>query len=144
MEVCATMLAMRKSIFLCSLFALLCVAAGAQDVTPATAPVPATVHIYRYKQFTGSGLKPSVYCDGTELIRMRNGSVFSTTIAPGPHTFYANDKQAGAEFTLEPGREYFFRTDLQTGLWKGHFRLTMVMPQQGAFDIAKLKTIEAK
>lgn len=151
------MLSMRKTLLLCSVFALLCITASGQEVTPSTTPtpasapapttapapaiipVPATVHIYRYKQYTGSFLKPSVYCDGAELGRVQNGSVFDVKIAAGPHTFYSEDKQAGAVLTLEPGKEYFFRTDLQTGVWKGHFRLTIVMPEQGVFDIAKLK-----
>jgi len=64
-------------------------------------------------------------------------------IPAGSHTFYSEDKQAGAVVDIEPGKEYFFRTDLQTGFWKGHFRLTMVMPEQGKFDIAKLKPSES-
>jgi hypothetical protein len=33
----------------------------------------ATVYVYRYKQFVGSALSPSVYCDEIELARMDNG-----------------------------------------------------------------------
>ncbi len=129
------MLAMRKTLlFLCALCSL-CAVCDAQQ-----APVAdATVHFYRYKQYVGSLLKPSIYCDGDEVGRIQGGTVFDVKLSPGPHTFYANDKQAGAVVTLEPGKEYYFRTDLQTGFWKGHFRLTMVMPEQGTFDIAKLK-----
>ncbi len=44
---------------------------------------------------------------------------------------------------VEVGKEYFFQTDLQMGVWKGHFRLTMFMPEQGKFDLAKLKPSES-
>src|SRR5689334_2091556 len=62
---------------------LVCSSAYAQD-TPATttstattnnaaaqdASSQATIYVYRYKQFVGSALSPSVYCDETELARM--------------------------------------------------------------------------
>lgn len=119
---------------------LLCIVAftlSAQD-----APKTATVHFYRYKQFQGSALNPSVYCDGIALARIENGKYFDAQIAAGKHTFYSEDKQAGAVLVLEPGKEYYFRTDLQTGFWKGHFRLTLVQAEQGAFDLTKLKKMK--
>ncbi len=75
----------------------------------------ATVHFYRYKQYVGSALRPSVYCDGAELGRIDNGRYLDVKISAGPHTFYSEDKQAGAVMTLEPGKDYFLRTDLQEG-----------------------------
>jgi hypothetical protein len=77
-----------------------------------------------------------------QLARIENGRFLDLKLPIGPHTFYAEDKQSGALIKLEEGKEYFFRTDLQVGFWKGHFRLTMVMPEQGAFDIAKLKPLD--
>lgn len=46
-------------------------------------PVQATVYVYRYKQFVGSALSPSVWCDETELARMENGRYFTVKIDPG-------------------------------------------------------------
>jgi len=116
----------------------ICISAGAQGTATAT------VHFYRYRQYVGAALNPSVYCDGVRLARVWNGSFFDVKIPAGPHTFYAEDKQAGAVVTLEPGKEYFFRTDLQVGFWKGHFRLTMMMPEQGKYDLGKLKPMDSK
>jgi hypothetical protein len=116
---------------------LLCLCGHAQDVS-----TTATVHFYRYKQFEGSALKPSIYCDGVELIRMQNGRFFDMQLPLGEHTCYANDKQAGAILKFEAGKDYFFRVNLQTGMWKGHYRLEMVMPEQGKYDIAKLKPLD--
>jgi hypothetical protein len=126
---------MRKSLVVLVLL-LSCAAALAEDSSDT-----ATVVFYRYKQVRGSVLRPSVYCDGKELARINNGQFLKVTLPAGPHTFYANDKQAGAEVTLESGHEYYFRTDLEVGFWKGHFRLLMVMPEQGKFDITKLKPL---
>jgi hypothetical protein len=126
------------------------VAAPAIVAHPATAPAgtqeaaTATVHFYRYKQYMGSALKPSVYCDNTELGRLGNGHYLDVKIPVGPHTLYAEDKQAGAAVTLEDGKDYYFRTDVQIGFWKGHFRLTMVMPEQGKYDVEKLTPLDSK
>jgi hypothetical protein len=124
------------SVVLSCLF-LLCLCGHAQDVS-----TTATVHFYRYKQFEGSALKPSIYCDGVELIRMQNGRFFDMQLPLGEHTCYANDKQAGAIVKFEAGKDYYFRVNLQTGMWKGHYRLEMVMPEQGKYDIAKLKPLD--
>jgi Protein of unknown function (DUF2846) len=108
---------------------------------PTATQKQASVHFYRYKQMQGSALRPSVYCDGTQVVRMSNGKYIDLFIPAGSHTFYAEDKQAGAVVMLEPGKDYYFRTDLQVGFWKGHFRLTMVTPEQGAYDLSKLKPL---
>jgi len=129
--------AMRKTLLFCLMTLVLCAYASAQQTDAAI------VHFYRYHQMQGAALKPSVYCDGQELGRMQNGRVFDVHVAPGSHTFYANDKQAGAAVTLEPGKEYYFRTDLQVGFLKGHFRLTMVTPEQGKYDVTNLKPADA-
>lgn len=106
---------------------------------PQDASSTAKIYFYRYKQYQGSALKPSIYCDGKEIARMQNGRFFEIDMPVGEHTCYANDKQAGAVVKFEAGNDYYFRTDLQAGFWKGHFRLDMVMPEQGKYDVSKLK-----
>ncbi|HXY03459.1 MAG TPA: hypothetical protein VEI49_07745, partial [Terriglobales bacterium] len=67
-------------LLLCSSFAL----AQQQTTTGPTAdgqPSQAVVHFYRYKQFVGSALAPSIFCDGTQLARMENGRYFSVKLA---------------------------------------------------------------
>ena len=127
---------MHKSL-LTAMFLTFCPLLVAQE---AAKPI---VHIYRYKQYEGSALRPSVYCDGAVLGRIPSGRFLDVKIPPGTHTFSADDKQAGAVVNLEPGKEYFFRTDVQVGFWKGHFRLTMVLPEQGKYDLAKLKPLDS-
>src|SRR6266704_4063181 len=72
-------------------------------------PSKATVYVYRYKQFVGSALAPSVYCDDAELARMENGRYFSATVDPGKHSFLSNDKQSGVELDMNAGEQYFIR-----------------------------------
>jgi hypothetical protein len=121
---------------------------AAVDIVRATpvAPPPsgkATVFVYRYRQFTGSALKPAVYCDEIELAGMENGRVFAVELDPGKHTFRSNDKQAEVQMNCEPGKEYYLRIEIATGFWKGHGRVVVMMPEQGVAEIKKVKWLDA-
>jgi uncharacterized protein DUF2846 len=102
-----------------------------------------TVYIYRYKQFVGSALAPSVYCDDTELARMENGRFFAAKLSSGKHTFHSNDKQAGIDVELKDGQAYYIRVEIAAGMMKGHGRLTLVAPEQGSYEIKKLKPLDS-
>lgn len=105
----------------------------------------ATVYVYRYKQFTGSALAPSVFCDESQLARMENGRYFSVRLDPGKHVFHSNDKQSGIELDAKAGQQYFIRVELVAGVMKGHGRLILVAPEQGAYELQspKLKPLDA-
>ena len=100
----------------------------------------ATVYFYRYKQFMGSALEPSVYADGVELARMDNGRFFAAQLDPGQHIFYSNDNQS-VQLDLQGGEDYFIRVDIAPGAFKAYGHLVAVPPEQGAFDIQKLKPL---
>ena len=101
------------------------------------------VYVYRYKQFVGSALQPSVYCDETQLARMENGRYFSVKIDPGQHTFRSNDQQSGVVLDAKAGQEYFLRVEIATGMLKGHGRLVLTAPEQGRFEVkAGLKPLD--
>ena len=133
------------AISLSGLFAL------AQEATKPTSQIAdaktskATVHIYRYKQFVGSALSPSIYCDGAELARMENGRYFTANLEPGKHTFTSNDKQSGIDLDLRAGDEYFMRVEIAAGFAKGHGRLVLVPREQGVYELKsdKLKPLDA-
>ena len=112
---------------------------------PATQTEKAKVYFYRYKQYVGSALAPSVYCDEAELARMQNGRYLTVKLAPGKHTFRSNDKQSGVEVDLKPGQEYFLRVELVTGMMKGHGRVVAVVPEQARFELKakNLKPLDA-
>jgi len=108
-------------------------------------PSKATVYIYRYKQFAGSALAPSVFCDEAELARAENGRYFTVRLDPGKHSFRSNDKQSGTELDMKAGQEYFLRVEIATGMWKGHGRLVLMSPEQGGYEInsSKLKPLDS-
>ena len=107
----------------------------------AAAGAKATVYVYRLKAFTGSALEPSVYCDENQLARMDNGRYFTVKVDPGVHTFRSNDKQSGVEMNFKAGGEYFIRVEIVAGFMKGHGRITSVVPEQGTYEVRKLKPL---
>lgn len=111
--------------------------------TAAPAQPNALVYVYRYKQFVGSALAPSVYCDEVQLARMENGRYFLVRMEPGNHSFRSNDAQSGVALDLQAGQEYFIRVDIATGMLKGHGRLTLTAPEQGRYELkSKLKPLD--
>lgn len=56
--------------------------------------------------------------------------------------FRSNDKQAGIDVDLKPGEKYYIRVELATGFWKGHGRVISVSPDQGSYEIRKLKPLD--
>jgi hypothetical protein len=131
------------SIAVLSLFAL------AQEPAATVPPTDqsdtkATVYVYRYKQFVGSALAPSVYCDESQLAKMENGRYFTLRIDPGKHVFHSNDKQAGIDLDAKAGQQYFIRVEIVPGMMKGNGRLVLVAPEQGTYEMqSKLKPLEA-
>lgn len=129
------------SVLLLSLFSL----AEEATVTSASENAKATVYVYRYKQFVGSALSPSVYCDEVQLARIENGRYFAAKIDPGKHVFHSNDKQSGVELDLKAGQNYFIRVEIATGFMKGHGRLVLVPAEQGGYELqsSKLKPLDS-
>jgi len=132
-------------------FSLTTLAAIAQETNAVLAktadgkPSKAVIYVYRYKQFVGGALAPSVYCDETELARMENGRYFTVKVDPGKHTFRSNDKQSGTELDFKAGQEYFLRVEIATGLMKGHGRVVLMSPEQGGYELksSKLKPLDS-
>ena len=110
-----------------------------EPVAP-TGPKP-TIYFYRIKQFAGSSLEPTVYCDEKELARMDNGRYFGVTLSPGKHVCRMGDKQTGFEIDVKGDETYYGKVSIEAGFWKGHGRLTLVQPEQGGFELKKVKLL---
>ena len=136
------MRAFKIAAFFLSLSASFVFAQTAPSTQPSSSK--ATVYVYRYKQFVGSALSPSVYCDETQLARMENGRYFSVKLDPGSHSFRSNDVQSGVSIDLKAGQDYFIRVEIAAGMLKGHGRLTLTAPEQGRYELqsSKLKPLD--
>lgn len=101
----------------------------------------ATLYVYRHRRFEGAALKPSVFVDDKEMARMENGRYFVAKLEPGRHSIRSNDKASGVDVNMKPGAAYYIRIDMQTGFWKGHGRLTMILPEQGEYEVKQTKPL---
>lgn len=121
---------------------LLLLAAAIQVAVPAPVPdvsaAKGKVHVYRYKQYNGRALEPSVYVNEVEVAKMDNGRFFTLELVPGKHMIRSNDRQSGVALDVKPGSEHYIRVDIAMGFMKGHGRLTLIMPEQGAVEVLKL------
>jgi hypothetical protein len=107
------------------------------------ADAKATLYVYRHRRYAGSALKPTVYADDRELARMENGRFFVVKLDPGMHSIRSNDKASGTEVDMKPGQEYYVRIDIEAGAWKGHGRITLVLPEQGRYEVKETKPLDA-
>lgn len=103
----------------------------------------ARVYVYRYKQYIGKGLRPSIYCDDKDIARVQSGRSVILELAPGRHAFRSNDQQSQIDLDLKAGQEYYIRIDIATGLLKGHGRLTLVQLEQGVAEFKQMKPADA-
>ena len=74
----------------------------------AVPPATATVTVYRPKRLYGAMSKPSIYRDGVELDRMRNGRFLTVTVPVGQHMITAGRSEVGQWIDFKPGESYFF------------------------------------
>jgi hypothetical protein len=139
---------MRRATSILLLFAFALTTWAQEKAAPSVATqdsAKAIVYIYRYKQFVGAALAPSVYCDDVQLARMENGRYFATTVEPGKHIFRSNDEQSGIVLLATAGQQYLVRVDIAAGFMKGHGRLQLMDSQQGTYELTsdKLKPLDA-
>ena len=135
------------------LLAVFTIAAASDAQDSASQPIPtavetsanATGYFYRYKQFVGSALAPSVYCDDSQLARMENGRLFVAHVAPGKHSFHSNDAQAGVELDVKGGEKCFIRVEITACMMKGHGRLILMSAEQASYELKskQLKPLDA-
>jgi hypothetical protein len=111
--------------------------------SPASAATEfAILHVYRQKRYAGSGLAPSIYVDDRQIARVGNGRHVCIRLTPASHQIRSDDKSSAISLDVKASQEYFIRIDEETGFWKGHGRLTLVLPEQGSAEYKLQKPIE--
>lgn len=120
----------------------------AEPVPVATAMPPddskAWVTVYRKKRFLGAALNTSVFVDGVEVADLDPGTYVRVALDPGTHTFHSDEEKNAVDLDLEGGKHYFFRMELQAGMWKGHGVLRKVDLAEGATEFKEWKLKIAK
>ena len=107
--------------------------------TPAGSSQDATVFIYRPGKYVGKVLEPSVFIDKTEVARMDNGRYLAVRLKPGKYTIRLTDKEKGFTIEAGPGEVYFFRIEVEWGMFKGHGSIVPDVRDHAVAEIKKLK-----
>jgi hypothetical protein len=101
----------------------------------------ATLIFYREGHFGGSARKPSVYIDGVEASRLKNGSYFSIPVEPGKHNLTSVTKrEPPLVIDLKPGETGYVQMILIPSDLSGDWRLVSVPVDMGKYAVSKLKS----
>lgn len=111
------------------------VAPGAK---PAAAPPEATICFYRSSAFMGAAIHPSIFIDGTNVGSLDRGKKFALTVSAGKHIIDSTAKGSGIDLDAKAGGTYYVRLGLEVGFFKGHGTVTLMSPQQGEQEAAKM------
>jgi hypothetical protein len=114
---------------------------------PVAAAVPAAtanVYFYRLRAAYGSVLRPSIFCDGVQVVRMRNGRFTSASFPIGTHNITSNFPGNGMALDMKAGETYYVRLAVMPAslFHGGKGAVTPVDPSQGKFEVAQLKPVE--
>ena len=109
-----------------------------------TSPETSTVFFYRLREAYAALLKPSVFADGKQLGRMRNGRYFSVTLPAGSHTITSTLPGSGSVIDMKPGAVYYVRLEMSRPAMFHNSRgqVTEVPEGQGKFEVSKLQSAE--
>jgi hypothetical protein len=119
---------MKRKILL-SVVALACVvlisSLNAQTPTQATT---ATIHVYREKHSVGFAISPSIYVDGIELQRLRNGTFFVANLPTGKHMITAGRSEVGLFVEFGARQAVLLQNGSQELGWHCGFRQATHVP----------------
>jgi len=107
-----------------------------------TATSSALLRVYRARRYVGSALAPTIFVDDKEVVRIGNGRRATIRLTAGTHTVRSDDKSSAISIETKAGQEFYVRVDEETGFWKGHGKLTLLMPEQGSAEYKLQKPVE--
>ena len=119
--------------------------AGLMAQNPSPFQPSATIHVYRPKaRIKARAVHPSIYCDGVELYRLHQGTVFNSKVSAGKHMISVGRSEVGQLVDLEPGKDYYFRFGHKNLLVTGFsgaqpITLTLVAEEEALPEMRGLK-----
>jgi PEGA domain/Protein of unknown function (DUF2846) len=103
-----------------------------------------TVVVYRQGKYVGSALKPSIYVDGNEVGRLKNGRYLSLQLTPGKHNFESNQKEAALEVDVKSKDTLYLEMVILDGKFRMVGRLVPVAQEDAKNAVLKLKPMDGK
>jgi hypothetical protein len=113
--------------------------------TAATVSNTAILHLYRFHQFSGMGLKTNIDIDGKQITQIANGQTIRLLIAPGKYNITASARKAKADLpiydlVMEAGKEYWVRVDFSAKFFT-YVRLYLEPAEKAEAESGKLEQI---
>ncbi|MGH9511938.1 MAG: hypothetical protein ACRD2U_07350 [Terriglobales bacterium] len=129
------------------LFGNLALAADLCKFTPVAGP-HATLVVYRYRIFVGSGRRASIYLDDQKVCSLRNGRYLIIEVTPGKHALRSSDdKHGGVEQDFLSNQVLFYRVHAEaTGAFqfKNFWVLEPSAENRARDDLRKLRAEEGE
>jgi hypothetical protein len=115
-----------------------------QQVPSAPRDGQVRVYVYRTSGILEKEFRPSVYVDETAAAQLQAGRNVILALQPGTHIFRSSDKKEPVSLDLKQGERYFVRIDVSLVALKGHGKVVLVLPEQGAAEYAQTKPADKK
>lgn len=111
----------------------------------ATVSNTALLHLYRFHQFGGLGLKTNIDIDGKRTTQIANGQAIRMLLPPGKHNITASARKAKADLpiydlVMEAGKEYWVRVDLSVKFFT-YVRLYLEPAEKAQSESEKLEEV---
>lgn len=108
-------------------------------------PGKGLVIVYRERHFTGGGVSYKVFDNGTRIGGLPNGAYFVYQAKPGVHKFTASTEVTDEKpLTVEAGKTYYVRGEVQMGLFVGRPHLIIVDRQEAESALKDLHRVKMK
>jgi hypothetical protein len=106
---------------------------------PQVDPDKGLIVFYRVKNFKGGAIRFNVHSSNGVIGTLTNGSLLSTYVEPGQHTFWSEViSQDSVTLTVEAGKTYYVRGETKLGIYAGRPRLVEVSESQAQADLGTL------
>jgi hypothetical protein len=115
------------------------------ETAVATVSNTAVLHLYRFHQFGGLGLKTNIDIDGKHATQIANGQAIRMFLAPGKHNITASARKAKADLpiydlVMEAGKEYWVRVDFSVKFFT-YVRLYLEQAEKAQSESGKLEEV---
>jgi hypothetical protein len=108
-------------------------------------PGKGLVIFYRERHFTGGGVSYKVLDNGTRIGGLPNGAYFVYQATPGVHKFTAATEATDEKpLTVQAGKTYYIRGEVQMGIFVGRPHLIIVDSQEALGALNELHRVKMK
>lgn len=110
-----------------SLFVALCLSAGSLfAAAPTEGPKAANLIVYRTGCLYGSMAKYRVNIDNQEQTKLKNKSIYATTLTPGSHTIAPRNPNKAVTINAQDGQTYVVQYKTRFGLFGARPKLKVM------------------